>query len=275
MRATLAALVLLPVLSPILVLAAFPSLAQTARAPAVPLMSADALPVGSDATRTIAGQWDIAVPSNNLKCRIQLNITGKPERASVGMPAPCRKSFAAMGNVQFWELTNKGGLRMLGLKGERIAEFSRGDAGLLKSILGTNEFTMEPVSGRYPSPERAASVDAAVSRLNQPQTENAATPTAIAGRYQLLRAKDADTGCVLMLDRTQPGPVSQSGKASLEAGCNDKGLITFEPAGWIVERDRMFLYARKGHRFGFNVERGGLLTKDPPAGSPLSARKLP
>jgi hypothetical protein len=259
-----------------LVLAALccaPAMAQANRSAAPPL-SADALPVGSDAARIIAGQWDIAVPKNNLKCRIQLNITGKPPAASVGMPAPCRKSFGAMGGIQFWELTGSGAIRLIAQRGDRLAEFARADAGVLKANVGANEFTLEPVSGRYPSPERVASVDAAVARLNQPQTESPETPVAVAGRYTLLRANNADTACVLLLDRMLPGPVAKSGKASLETGCKDQGLLTFDPAGWIVERDRMFLYARKGHRFGFNIERSGELVKDPPAGSPLSARKL-
>jgi Protease inhibitor Inh len=256
-----------------LVLATGSALAQ-GRRPATPPLSADALPVNSDAARTLAGQWDMAVPKNNLKCRVQLNVAGKPPLATVGMPAPCRKSFAAMGAAQFWELTSKGAIRMIDQKGEKLAEFARADAGQLKAMLGANEFTMEPVSGRYPSPERAASIDAAVNRLTQPQAETPTTPPAVAGRYQLLRANNADTGCVLLLDRSLPGPISQSGKASLETGCKDQGLLTFDPAGWIVERDRMFLYARKGHRTGFNVERNGQLVKDPPAGSPLMAKKL-
>ncbi len=241
---------------------------------ALPVPAEELLAVTSDASKTVAGQWDIAVPKNNLKCRIQLNITGKVPKALVGMPAPCRKSMGAMGSVQTWGLTGKGALRLLGAKGEVIGEFARSDAGVLKTIVGANEFTMEAVSGRYPSPERIASVDAAVSRLTTPQADNANTPIAVAGRYQLFRAGNADTGCVLLLDRNLPGPVSQSGKASLDKGCNDKGLQVFDPAGWIVERDRMFLYARKGHRNGFNIERSGTLVKDPPAGTPLSARKL-
>jgi Protease inhibitor Inh len=248
------------------------ALSQTAAPPAA--AGGDLLAITSDASKTVAGQWDLAVPKNNLKCRIQLNITGKVPKALVGMPAPCRKSMGAMGNVQSWGLTAKGGLRLLGGKGEVIGEFARADAGVLKATVGANEFTMEAVSGRYPSLERIASVDAAVSRLTTPQADNASTPIAVAGRYQLLRAGNADTGCVLLLDRTLPGPVSQSGKASLEKGCNDKGLQVFDPSGWIVERDRMFLFARKGHRSGFNIERNGQLVKDPPAGSPLSARKL-
>jgi Protease inhibitor Inh len=239
-----------------------------------PAQADDLFPVGSDVAKTVAGQWDISVPKNNLKCRIQLNITGKVPKASVGMPAPCRKSLASVGTVQSWGLTTKGGLRLIGAKGETITEFARGDAGVMKATLGTNDFVMEPVSGRYPSPERIASVDAAVTRLTMPTADNPATPISVAGRYQLLRANNADTGCMLMLDRTIPGPVSQSGKASLDKGCADKGLLIFDPTGWIVERDRLFLYARKGHRNGFNIERDGRLVKDPPAGSPLSARKL-
>jgi hypothetical protein len=230
-----------------------------------PAPSEDALPVGSDAVKTIAGQWDIAVPRNNLKCRIQLNVVGRNPVASVGMPAPCRKSFGSMGNAQYWELTSKGTVRLVAQKGERLAEFTRADAGVLKATVGSNEFT----------PERIASVDSTMTRLTQPQAEAPETPSAVAGRYQLLRANNADTGCILMLDRTLPGPIAKSGKASLEKGCADQGLMTFDPAGWIVERDRMFLYARKGHRTGFNIERGGELVKDPPAGAPLSARKLP
>ncbi len=180
------------------------------------------------------------------------------------MPTPCRRSMGAMGRAEFWGLTTKGTLRIVGAKNEMLAEFSRADAGVLRATVGANEFTMEPMSGRYPSPDRISSVDAAVQRLTAPQAENPATPTAIAGRYQLFRAAGANTGCVLLLDRSQPGPVANSGRASLEKGCEDKGPQTFDPAGWLVERDRMFLYARKGHRFGFNIERDGSLTKDPP-----------
>ena len=241
---------------------------------AQPVASDDLLPLTSDATKTVAGQWDIAVPKNNLKCRIQLNITGKVPKANVGMPAPCRKSLAAVGGVQCWGLSTKGALRLVGAKGDTIAEFSRSDAGVLKSTVGTNDFTMEPMSGRYPSPDRIASVDAAVTRLTLPTADNASTPLAVAGRYQLLRANNADTGCVLLLDRSQPGPVSQSGKASLDKSCADKGLLVFSPSGWVVERDRLFLYAKKGHRSGFNIEKDGRLVKDPPAGSPLFAKKL-
>ncbi len=241
-----------------------------------PPLSADALPIGSDAAKTMTGQWDLAVPKNNLKCRIQLNIVTRPQlMAIVGMPTPCRKSFAAMGTAQFWELTSKGEIRLLGPKGEKLGEFSRADLGVLKATVGPNEFTMEPMSGRYPSPERIAGIEAAVTRLTQPQAETPETPSAVAGRYILLRANNADTGCVLVLDRTLPGNVPKSGKASLERGCADQGLQTFDPAGWIVERDRMFLYARKGHRTGFNIERNGQLVKDPPAGAPLFARKVP
>jgi hypothetical protein len=256
-----------------LVCCAGPAIAQRIQPPP---LSQDALPTGSDAAKTMTGQWDLAVPKNNLKCRIQLNIVTRPQQlASVGMPAPCRKSFAAMGTAQFWELTTKGEIRLMGPKGEKLGEFARADAGVLKATVGANEFTMEPISGRYPSPERIAGIEAAVTRLTQPQAENPETPSAVAGRYSLLRANNADTGCVLILDRSLPGNIPKSGKASLERGCADQGLQTFDPAGWIVERDRMFLYARKGHRTGFNIERNGQLVKDPPAGSPLLAKKVP
>jgi Protease inhibitor Inh len=249
-----------------------PGFAQQA-APAL-LTSEELLPVQSDAMKTVAGQWDIAVPKNNLKCRIQLNIVGKSPKATIGMPAACRKSLASVGTVQGWAMTAKGAVRLIDGKGVTIADFSRATDGVMKAAVNSNEFTMEPVSGRYPSPQRAASVEAAVARLAMPAADNATTPIATAGRYQLMRANNAETGCVLILDRTQPGPVSQTGRASLAQGCPDKGLQVFDPAGWIVDRDRLFLYSRKGHRSGFNIERDGRLVKDPPAGSPLLAKKL-
>jgi hypothetical protein len=266
---------ILPLTVAVMCLAPFAAQGQQRQPPGPPALSADALAITSDAVKTVSGPWDIAVPQNNLKCRVQLNVSGRPANANVGMPAPCRKSFGTMGTVQYWELTGKGEVRFLGPRGEKLAEFSRADAGLLKATVGANAFTMEPVSGRYPSPERIAGVDAAVNRLNQPQADMPETPATAAGRYSLVRASNADTGCVLMLDRTLPGNVPKSGKASLERGCQDKGLEIFDPAGWLVERDRLFLYARKGHRMGFNIERNGQLVKDPPQGSPLSGRKLP
>jgi hypothetical protein len=232
-------------------------------------------PANADPVKTISGQWDIAVPKNNLKCRINLNIQPRQQKLPVGIPAACRKSFGSFGGaVQAWGLSKAGTILLFDGKGQSLGEFSRSDAGLMKAAINNIDFTMEPASGRYPSPERLAGVNAAVTRLTMPAEDNATTPIRIAGRYQLARAAGADTGCVLVLDRTQPGLIAQSGQARLETTCADKGLLTFDPASWIVERDRLFLYARKGHRFGFNIERDGRLIKDPPAGSPLSARKL-
>jgi hypothetical protein len=250
-------------------------LAQGTRsAPTVPAPVTDLQPVTSDVTKTIAGPWDLQVPKNKLKCRVQLSVSGKTPKAIVGMPAACRQTFGAMANAETWAVTEKGAIRMFDKRGGSIGDFARADAGVMKVTIGANEFTLEPVTGRYPSAERIASVDTAIGRLNAPAAETPTTPSARAGRYQLIRANNADTNCVLLLDRTRPGPIALSGQASLEKGCPDKGLLTFDPAGWIVERDRLFLYARKGHRFGFNIERTGQLVKDPPAGSPLLARKL-
>jgi hypothetical protein len=236
----------------------------------------DLFPANADPVQTISGQWDIAVPKNNLKCRIQLNVQTKAQKLPVGIPAACRKSFGSTGAaVQAWGLSKTGTILLFDGKGKALGEFSRnGDTGAMKALISNNEFTLEPASGRYPSPERLAGINAAVTRLTMPAEDNPTTPIASAGRYQLARAQGADTGCVLVLDRTQPGLIAKSGQARLEKECADKGLLTFDPASWIVERDRLFIYARKGHRFGFNIERDGRLVKDPPAGSPLSARKL-
>jgi Protease inhibitor Inh len=241
------------------------------QAPATP----ELFPANAEAVQTISGQWDIAVPRNNLKCRIQLNVQTRAQKLPVGIPAACRKSFGSTGAaIQAWGLSKTGTILLFDGKGKSLVEFTRADTGVMKASISNIDFTLEPASGRYPSAERLAGINAAVTRLTMPAEDNPTTPIATAGRYQLLRGQAADTGCVLVLDRTQPGLISKSGQARLEKDCADKGLLTFDPASWIVERDRFFLYARKGHRFGFNIERDGRLVKDPPAGSPLSARKL-
>ena len=188
------------------------ALAQGTRTP-VAAAANDLQPITSDVTKTIAGPWDLQVPKNKLKCRIQQTVTGKVPKAVFGMPAACKQTFGAMANAETWAVTDKGAIRMFDKRGGSIGEFSRADAGVMKVMIGVNEFTLEPVTGRYPSAERIASVDSAIGRLNAPAAETPTTPTARAGRYQLMRANGADTNCVLLLDRTRPGPIALTSPA--------------------------------------------------------------
>jgi Protease inhibitor Inh len=238
------------------------------------------LPATADAVATVAGAWEIATPTGNARCRVQLSVqkTRRETKQIFGFPVACRQSMPALGRVEGWGLATNGSIVLTGAKGAELGTFTRvGDAEALKGAIGRDAFAMTPVSGRYPSAERLASVSAAVNRLAQPDVDDPRTPMRVAGSYQLFRVEGQPAiACTLVLDRRLPGPPSApgSGKASLGNGCADRGLMTFDPVGWIMERDRLFLIAKKGHRQGFNLERDGRLVKDPPAGSPLSARKI-
>jgi transcription termination factor NusB len=232
------------------------------------------VPSDSPAIQILSGQWDMTVPRAKVICRIQLNLQKRQPELFVGIPAPCKTAIRALVPVQTWAITTRGELRLQDQRGATVLAFARSGQGVLKAQQGADEITLQPVSGRYLSQERLDAVDQALLRLSTPDVEDQRTPTRIAGTYALARGPGQPELCTITFDRTLPGPTAGSGKASLDARCDDRGLRTFDPAGWIVERDRFFLIARRGHRTGFNIERDGSLVKDPPQGSPLIARRV-
>ncbi|MBU3890472.1 MULTISPECIES: AprI/Inh family metalloprotease inhibitor [Methylosinus] len=100
----------------------------------------------------------------------------------------------------------------------------------------------------------------------------AASQPGAAGRYAILRAGDKDTGCMLTLDDRARGPGGF--RAQLAPACRDQGVVIFDPVGWALERGRLSLTARKGHKAHFELEADGLWRRDSKEGKPLSLRRL-
>jgi hypothetical protein len=97
-------------------------------------------------------------------------------------------------------------------------------------------------------------------------------PSAVGGRYTILRAEDKDTGCMLTLDDRSKG---RGGfRAQLAPACRDNGLVVFDPIGWSVERGRLTLTARKGHKAHFDLDSGGVWRRDSGEGKALSLKRL-
>jgi hypothetical protein len=97
-------------------------------------------------------------------------------------------------------------------------------------------------------------------------------PSAVAGRYTIMRAEDKDTGCMLTLDDRARG---RGGfRAQLAPACRDNGIVVFDPIGWSVERGRLALTARKGHKAHFDLDSGGIWRRDSGEGKPLSLKRL-
>lgn len=97
-------------------------------------------------------------------------------------------------------------------------------------------------------------------------------PSAVAGRYSILRAEDKDTGCMLTLDDRSKG---RGGfRAQLAPACRDNGIVVFDPVGWSIERGHLALTARKGHKAHFDLDSGGIWRRDSSEGKALSLKRL-
>lgn len=100
----------------------------------------------------------------------------------------------------------------------------------------------------------------------------AARPAGIAGRYAILRAGDKDTGCMLTLDDRARGPGGF--RALLAPACRDQGLVIFDPVGWSLDRGRLALTARKGHKAYFDQDGDSVWRRDAKEGKALALKRL-
>jgi len=86
------------------------------------------------------------------------------------------------------------------------------------------------------------------------------------GRYAPLREGNKDTGCMITLEASR--------KAQLAPACRDQGLVVFDPVNWQVERGRLGLTARKGHKAWFDRQSDGTWLRDPKEGKTLILRLI-
>ena len=86
------------------------------------------------------------------------------------------------------------------------------------------------------------------------------------GRYAPLREGNKDTGCMITLEASR--------KAQLAPACRDQGLVVFDPINWQMERGRLGLTARKGHKAWFDRQSDGTWLRDPKEGKTLILRVI-
>ena len=86
------------------------------------------------------------------------------------------------------------------------------------------------------------------------------------GRYAPLREGKKDTGCMITLEASR--------KAQLAPACRDQGLVVFDPINWLMERGRLGLTARKGHKAWFDRQTDGTWLRDPKEGKTLILRPI-
>ncbi|PWB81364.1 MAG: hypothetical protein C3F11_15485 [Methylocystaceae bacterium] len=122
---------------------------------------------------------------------------------------------------------------------------------------------------------RSASLGLALLAAGSPlaaSAAGAARSSGVAGRYAILRAGDKDTGCMLTLDERARGPGGF--RAQLAPACRDQGIVIFDPIGWSLERGRLALTARKGHKAYFDQDGDSVWRRDAKEGKPLALKRL-
>jgi Protease inhibitor Inh len=223
--------------------------------------------------KALIGAWDVIAEGSGKRCRIQLNAA-QPGRDMLvaGIQPPCRNAIPALTPVLGWGLGKDGRIRLMKADGKEALVFeSRKQSGGAMRFVASSGFTdivIEPAAQRYETQKRNATVINTVATLQAPSGP-AVDPAlaAVAGRYTVAR-DPKQPGCVVTLV-LETSTLDKARKATLDPACTDAGLKVFDPAGWRMEGERLFLVARKGHAIGFSKTREGNFFKDPPQGKPL------
>ncbi len=88
----------------------------------------------------------------------------------------------------------------------------------------------------------------------------------VSGRYTILRDAGKDTGCMLTL--------RAGSKAQLAPACRDNGVVIFDPINWSLDRGRLVLTARKGHKAHFDKGPDGVWRRDGKEGKALALKPM-
>jgi hypothetical protein len=239
------------------------------------------LPPDHPAIRASAGGWEIE-NDKGRKCRVQLNPKEKRPDLVAGVPAPCRRSIPALAGVQGWGLGEDGRVVLRDARGQALGEFTLTGEGPMTGSIGATMLTLRPSSGRYPDPARMAAL-AAAAAAPQPRDDFTLAPPPppeqTPGVYAMLRAQKKEA-CRVEL-RAEPmqaargaAPPRPDAKAARFVGnCPDVGISIFDPVGWRMSDQRIFLIARKGHEAGFSHGTDRLWRRDPAVGQVLMMRK--
>jgi hypothetical protein len=239
------------------------------------------LPIDHPAIRASAGGWEME-GEKGRKCRLQLNPKDKRPDLVVGVPAPCRRSIPVLAAVQGWGIGEDGRVVLRDAKGKALGEFTRTGEGPMTGRIGTTSLTLQPSSGRYPDPVRMAALAAAAAQPQPRQDFTFAAPPPLAetpGIYVMLRAQNKEACRVqLLADPMQAArgaapPRPDARAARFVGNCPDVGISIFDPVGWRMSDQRLFLIARKGHEAGFSHGSDRLWRRDPAVGQVLLMRK--
>ena len=217
--------------------------APLAFAAAVFWMAAAAAATGGE-----AGVWQMTLDDTNRACRMVLRDDQTADAQSrtlartLAMPAGCRRALPILMDVTAWRQSDDG-LAFLDQSGEPVLRFAAaGQRGYLARGPEGETYALK-TDGEAP-------VQMAQANGAKPRAPAAAAPAVrvseVAGRYAVLRDEGRDTGCMLTLFETARGRGTY--RALLAPACRDQGIVIFDPQAWTIDRGKLSLTARKGHK---------------------------
>ena len=259
----------------------------------------------------VAGGWDMSLDDTNRRCSLVLRDEPADQGLALGLPAVCRRALPILTNVDAWKIegeqvgfADRDGETVLSFAALRrdlfVARGPEGETYQLAQAQTDGGFRQNPSANRpataAPKPQplpAAPATTAQAAPLTRGQAPAAAPAAAqpnapviapavntpvkqadMVGRYAILRDGNKDTLCMLTLESSARGPRGTL-KAQLAPACRDQGVVVFEPMGWQLERNKLVLTARKGHKATFELTADGSWQKDPKeGGKPLGFRKM-
>ncbi len=232
-----------------------------------------------------AGQWDMSLADSSRSCRMTLRADGQGPK-SVSMPAGCKRSLPILSTVGTFEVPSADHIALADSAGKPVLDFAAAGGPTFSANGPQGEtYRLVAVSGPFAQSEQMAQATPAKPPGFQPVDPKPAASTAmpgritsamkpadLAGRYNVLRDGNKDTGCMITLDdktRAAKGGL----KATLAPACRDQGIVIFDPMGWQLTAGRLVLTARKGHTTHLDLQQDGTWEKDPKEGKSLSLKR--
>lgn len=214
--------------------------APLAFATAVFWMAAAAAATGGE-----AGVWRMTLDDTNRACSMVLrdDPTADAQSRTLAMPAGCRRALPILMDVTAWRQSDDG-LALLDQTGAPVLRFAAaGPRGYLARGPEGETYALQTDAS---APVQMAQANGAKPRPPAAAAAPAARVTEVAGRYAVLRDEGRDTGCMVTLFETARGRGTY--RALLAPACRDQGIVIFDPQAWTIDRGKLSLTARKGHK---------------------------
>jgi hypothetical protein len=252
----------------------------------VMLMAQASAAIDLTSVEKLTGQWDLSLNDTNRRCRLLLRADEAGPSLALAMPAGCRRAMPLLTEVGGWKLQSGDHVTFADAQGKEVLAFLPDGDGPLLATGPEGEIYRLSAAGSSAQGRRFSDLPAAPvpgfvapAPAAAPMTMAAAPaassikPDEIAGRYSVLREGGKDTGCMITLDAKARG-LKGGNKALLAPACRDQGIVIFDPVGWMLEKGKLKLTARKGHHALFDPKGDGIWEKDPKEGKALSLKKM-